>query len=57
MYKVFNMGVGFVVIADENETDKIINTLKEHCNCQIIGKVTDDEKIVVNAFEGSRIEY
>ena len=31
--------------------------LKEHCNCQIIGKVTDDEKIVVNAFEGSRIEY
>ena len=57
MYKVFNMGVGFVVICDENEAEKIMNTLKEYCNCQIIGKVTDDEKITVKAFEGSEIEY
>lgn len=57
MYKVFNMGVGFVVIVDENEADEIISTLKEYCQCQIIGKVIDDEKIVVNAFEGSQIEY
>ena len=57
MYKVFNMGVGFVVIAEENEAEKIMDTLKEYCNCQIIGKVTDDEKITVKAFEGSEIEY
>ena len=57
MYKVFNMGVGFVVICDENEAENIMNTIKEHCDCQIIGKVTDDEKITVTAFDGSIIEY
>ena len=57
MYRVFNMGVGFVVICDEKEAEKIMGTLKEYCNCQIIGKVTDDEKITVKAFEGSEIEY
>ena len=57
MYRVFNMGVGFVVICDEEEADKIMDTLKEYCNCQIIGIVTDDEKITVKAFEGSEIEY
>jgi hypothetical protein len=30
MYKVFNMGVGFVVICDESEADKIMETLKEY---------------------------
>ena len=57
MYKVFNMGVGFVVICEESEADKIMGTLKEYCDCQIIGKVTDDEKITVKTFEGSQIEY
>ena len=56
-FRVFNMGVGFVVICDESEADKIMETLKEYCECQIIGKVTDDEKITVKAFEGSTIEY
>lgn len=57
MYKVFNMGIGFVVICGEAEAEKIMGTLNEYCKCQIIGKVTDDEKIVVEAFEGSTIEY
>ena len=57
MYKVFNMGIGFVVITNENEAEKIIKTLKEYCNCQIIGKVTDDEKITVKTFEGSEVTY
>ena len=57
MYKVFNMGIGFVVITEENEAEKIMDTLKEYCECQIIGKVTDDEKIIVKAFEGTTIEY
>ena len=57
MYKVFNMGVGFVVICDEEEAGKIMSTLDEYCNCQIIGKVTDDETIKVKSFEGSELEY
>lgn len=57
MYKVFNMGIGFVVIAEENEADKIMSTLKEYCDCQIIGKVIDEDKITVEAFEGSKLEY
>ena len=51
------MGIGFVVITEESEAEKIMDTLKEYCNCQIIGRVTDDEKITVKAFEGSEIEY
>ena len=57
MYKVFNMGVGFVVIASEDESDKIIETLNEYCNCQIIGKVIDSDKITVKTFKGNEIEY
>lgn len=57
MYKVFNMGIGFVVIADEEDADGIVDTLSSYCNCQIIGKVTDDDKIKVTTFEGSEIEY
>ena len=57
MYKVFNMGVGFVVITTDKEAGKIMETLSESCNCQIIGKVIDDEKIIVETFEGKKIEY
>ena len=57
MYKVFNMGVGFVVITEEEEADKIMETLKEYCNCQIIGKVIEEDKIVVKTFEGTEVEY
>ena len=51
------MGIGFVVITNENEAEKIMETLKDYCNCQIIGKVTDDEKITVKTFEGSEVTY
>lgn len=57
MYKVFNMGIGFVVITNKNEAEKIIGTLNEYCNCQIIGEVTDNEKITVKTFEGSEVTY
>ena len=57
MYKVFNMGVGFVVITTNEDAGKIMETLSESCNCQIIGKVIDDEKIIIETFEGKKIEY
>ena len=34
-----------------------METLKDYCNCQIIGKVTDDEKITVKTFEDSEVTY
>ncbi len=57
MYKVFNMGIGFIVIAEPQESDKIIHTLNKYCNCQIIGKVINEDKIIITTFEGSEIEY
>ena len=57
MYKVFNMGIGFVVITSEAEASKIMETLNEYCKCQIIGKVTDNDKITVKTFKGNEIEY
>lgn len=30
MWRVFNMGIGFTIIANENEADGIIQTLKQH---------------------------
>ena len=57
MYRVFNMGVGFVVITSNDEASKIMETLRDYCNCQIIGKVIDDEKIIIETFEGEKIEY
>ena len=57
MYKVFNMGVGFVVICDEPEAIDIIETLNEYCDCQIIGEVINDDKITIKAFNDTIIEY
>lgn len=57
MYRVFNMGVGFVVIADESEANKIIDIIKPYCPCQIIGKTTDNGLIKVKTFKGTEIEY
>ena len=57
MYKVFNMGVGFVVIAPESEALKITESLAEYCDCQIIGSVNDSGKITVKTFKDTVIEY
>ena len=57
MYRVFNMGIGFVVIAEEEEADEIMNNLKEYCNCYKIGKVIEEDKITVETFEVTTIEY
>jgi len=47
MYKVFNMGIGFVIIVDNNNADKILNMLtKFSFNSQIIGKVVEGDRRV-----------
>ena len=57
MYRVFNMGIGFVVISKAEEADEIMKFLNNYFNCYKIGQVTDEEKITVETFEGKIIEY
>jgi len=52
MYKTFNCGVGFVLIANKSESKKIIGIAKKHgIGASEIGKVTRTGKIVVNTIE------
>lgn len=41
MYNVFNMGIGFVLIVDQNDKDEVLNTLKEQNEeAYVIGEIT-----------------
>lgn len=57
MYRVFNMGVGFVVIANENEVEEIIDLLNNYCDATKIGTVIDENKVLIKTFEGDNLEY
>jgi phosphoribosylformylglycinamidine cyclo-ligase len=57
MYKVFNMGIGFVVIAKEEEADDIIKELSQDVEAYKIGKVISEDKIKIKTFEDNEIEY
>jgi phosphoribosylformylglycinamidine cyclo-ligase len=50
MYRVFNMGIGFVIIADENNANKILKILAKYpSKAQIIGKVVSgNRKVILN---------
>ncbi|OQD58308.1 phosphoribosylformylglycinamidine cyclo-ligase [Methanobrevibacter arboriphilus JCM 13429 = DSM 1125] len=58
MYKVFNMGIGFVVIVSEEDADKALDNLKNNCESYKIGKVTSDSnKVKITTFKSNEIEY
>ena len=58
MYKVFNMGIGFVVIVSEEDADKALDNLKNNCESYKIGKVTSDSnKVKITSFKSNEIEY
>ncbi|MBM4241621.1 MAG: phosphoribosylformylglycinamidine cyclo-ligase [Euryarchaeota archaeon] len=59
MYKVFNMGIGFVVIVKEEDADKTINIIKKYKNAYKIGYALRDPqgKIRIKSFEESIIQY
>ncbi|WP_409198426.1 phosphoribosylformylglycinamidine cyclo-ligase [Methanobrevibacter acididurans] len=57
MYKVFNMGIGFVIIAKEEEADKIIEEVSKDVEAYKIGKVISEDKIKIKTFENTEIEY
>ncbi|MGL4669934.1 MAG: phosphoribosylformylglycinamidine cyclo-ligase [Methanobacteriaceae archaeon] len=58
MYKVFNMGIGFVVITNRENVAKTIEILEKHHKVHEIGNVTSNNgKVKINTFKGVEIEY
>jgi phosphoribosylformylglycinamidine cyclo-ligase len=58
MYKVFNMGIGFVVIVSEKDCNNVLNHLKNHSNPYKIGKVTSKKgEIIIKTFTNETIKY
>jgi phosphoribosylformylglycinamidine cyclo-ligase len=57
MYRVFNMGIGFVVIVPGRDADKTINVIKKYNKAYKIGTVVDnkDETVKIKAFNGDII--
>ena len=57
MYRVFNMGIGFVVIVPAEDADKTINVIKKYNKAYKIGNVVDnkDEIVKIKAFNGDFI--
>lgn len=57
MYKTFNMGIGFCIIAPASEEQKIIAICKKHGKkAQRIGSITNKKKIVVE-LAAETLEY
>ena len=50
MYKVFNMGIGFIIIIDKNDVNKILKILiKYSFKSQLIGEVIGgNRKVILN---------
>ncbi len=52
MYKTFNMGVGFCVIAPREQANKITSIFKKHkISSQEIGKITPKKGVTVNSIK------
>jgi phosphoribosylformylglycinamidine cyclo-ligase len=52
MYKTFNMGVGFCVIAPPNQANKIKSIFKKHkISSQEIGRITSKKGVAVNSMK------
>jgi phosphoribosylformylglycinamidine cyclo-ligase len=50
MYKTFNMGVGFCVIASKRNEEKIISICKKHrLKSQIVGSISNKKGVFVNS--------
>ena len=52
MYKTFNMGIGFCVIAPKEQSSKIISIFKKHkINSQKIGRIISKKGVFVNSIK------
>jgi phosphoribosylformylglycinamidine cyclo-ligase len=57
MYRVFNMGIGFIIILPKENAFKAIKIIENHHSARIIGQVVEDpmEKVEVKTFQGGLI--
>ena len=56
MFKTFNMGWGFGIIVDKNDTDDAIRVLdRDGMNPEQIGKVTNNERVVEIKYQNKRM--
>lgn len=56
MFRTFNMGWGFGIIVDKPEIDRAMKTLEQDTGKpELIGKVTDKERLVEVQFENKRM--
>lgn len=58
MYRVFNMGIGMVVIVPEEDSRATLNIIKRYNEAYNIGKVRFDipGKVIINGFDDSLME-
>lgn len=57
MYRVFNMGIGMVVIVPEEDSQNTLNIIEKHDQAHIIGKVTGKPgKVTLKTLEDTLIE-
>ncbi len=47
MYRTFNMGVGFIIVVSHKSNKHVIDDILQMTNGKVIGKVIEDEKIVI----------
>lgn len=53
MYHTFNMGIGFCIVAPENETKKIVEICKKHeINAREIGKIVKEKDVKIKTPSG-----
>ena len=57
MYRVFNMGIGFVVIVKPEDAEMTIKTIEKYNHAYKIGKVKEDprEKVTIKTFNEGNI--
>lgn len=53
MYRTFNMGIGFCIVAPENETKKIVDICKKYkINAKEIGKIVKERNVKIKTTSG-----
>jgi phosphoribosylformylglycinamidine cyclo-ligase len=58
MYRTYNMGIGFCIVAPKSEFDEVSSICEKHgTNAINIGEVTKEESITVRTYRGTPLKY